>query len=75
MNEPAGFLGDNFTNVLKQYYIDSYDAIRATAGNGTGVMFSEGFRGLDVSTPPSREDAFTRACDSTTHTTVLGKLL
>ena len=50
MNEPAGFLGDGFTNVLKQYYVDSYNAIRAAVGNGTGVMFSDGFHGLDVST-------------------------
>jgi glucan 1,3-beta-glucosidase len=53
MNEPAGFLGDDFTNTLRQYYIDSYNAIRATAGNITGVMFSDGFRGLDVTLPPS----------------------
>ena len=50
MNEPAGFLGDDFTNVLRQYYIDTYGVIRANAGN-MGVMLSDGFRGLDVSTP------------------------
>lgn len=50
MNEPAGFLGDDFTNVLRQYYIDTYDTIRAETGNSTGVMFSDGFRGLSVST-------------------------
>jgi len=50
MNEPAGFLGDDFTNVLRQYYIDAYDTIRAESGK-MGVMFSDGFRGLDVSTP------------------------
>ena len=49
MNEPAGFLGDDFANVLKQYYLDSYNATRTTIGNSTGVMFSDGFRGLDVS--------------------------
>ncbi|KAF9647958.1 glycoside hydrolase [Thelephora ganbajun] len=47
MNEPAGFLGDDFTRVLRQYYTDTYNTIRATVGNGTGVMFSDGFRGLD----------------------------
>ena len=51
MNEPAGFLGDDFTSVLRQYYIDAYDAIRAATGNSMGVMFSDGFRGLDVSAP------------------------
>lgn len=51
MNEPAGFLGDDFTNVLRQYYIDAYNAIRTGVGNTTGVMFSDGFRGLDVSYP------------------------
>lgn len=56
MNEPGGFLGDDFTNVLRQYYIDSYNAIRAAVGNGTGVMFSDGFRGLDVS--PQRLHGF-----------------
>ena len=51
MNEPAGFLGDDFTNVLKQYYTDTYNIIRKTVGNDMGVMLSDGFRGLDVSTP------------------------
>ena len=54
MNEPAGFLGDAFTSVLRQYYIDSYNAIRTAVGNATGVMFGDGFRGLDVSSPPRR---------------------
>ena len=51
MNEPAGFLGDAFTTVLRQYYIDSYNAIRTAAGNNTVVMFSDGFQGLEVSAP------------------------
>jgi len=51
MNEPAGFLGDVFTSVLRQYYIDAYDAIRNATGDRMGVMFSDGFRGLDVSAP------------------------
>ena len=51
MNEPAAFLGDDFTNVLKQYYVDTYNVIRKTLGNDMGVMISDGFRGLDVSTP------------------------
>jgi len=51
MNEPAGFLGDDFTRVLKQYYTDTYNAIRAAAGTNMGIMLSDGFRGLDVSTP------------------------
>ena len=50
MNEPAGFLGDDFTNVLRQYFIDTYGVIRAQTGS-MGVMLSDGFRGLDVSTP------------------------
>ena len=50
MNEPAGFLGSSFTNVLRQYYIEVYDSIRMAFGNVTGVMFSDGFLGLDVST-------------------------
>ena len=52
MNEPAGFLGDAFTSVLRQYYINSYNAIRTAAGNDTVVMFSDGFQGLEVSIPP-----------------------
>ena len=50
MNEPAGFLGDSFISVLRRYYTDAYDAIRAVVGNSMGVMFSDGFQGLDVST-------------------------
>jgi glucan 1,3-beta-glucosidase len=50
MNEPAGFLGNSFATVLRQYYIEVYDSIRMVVGNGTGVMFSDGFLGLDVST-------------------------
>ena len=49
MNEPAGFLGNDFTSVLKQYYIDTYGVIREAAGDDMGVMFSDGFHGLDVS--------------------------
>ena len=52
INEPAGFLGDDFTNVLKQYYTDTYNIIRKTVGNDMGVMISDGFRGLDVSISP-----------------------
>ena len=52
MNEPAGFLGDDFTNVLKQYYYDTYNIIRKTVGDDMGVMLSDGFRGLDVGAPP-----------------------
>lgn len=50
MNEPAGFLGNSFATVLRQYYIEVYNSIRMVVGNGTGVMFSDGFLGLDVST-------------------------
>ena len=71
MNEPAGFLGDSFTSVLRQYYIDAYDAIRAANGNDTGVMLSDGFRGLDVS---NSTDIRPQALDSI-HSTVLGRLL
>ena len=71
MNEPAGFLGDDFTDVLKQYYIDTYNAIRAEVGDDMGVMLSDGFRGLDVSSLISIR--FQPLCSI--HPTVLGRLL
>jgi hypothetical protein len=61
MNEPAGFLGDSFTSVLRQYYIESYDSIRMALGNSTGVMFSDGFLGLDVSTLTEMSESMTQS--------------
>jgi aryl-phospho-beta-D-glucosidase BglC (GH1 family) len=64
-NEPAGFLGDDFTRVLKQYYIDAYNAIRGAAGDALGVMLSDGFRGIDVNIHSIQGFAFETSTEST----------
>jgi glucan 1,3-beta-glucosidase len=48
MNEPAAFLGNNYPQVLRGYYQNSYNAIRNAVGNGTQVMIDDGFLGVNV---------------------------
>lgn len=37
LNEPGGFIGDSMLSVAKQYYYDSYGALRWPYGNSTQV--------------------------------------
>lgn len=48
LNEPAAFLGGNFPQVLRQFWLDGYTAVREAAGNGIQVMIGDGFLGVQV---------------------------
>ncbi|KAG5638777.1 hypothetical protein H0H81_010198 [Sphagnurus paluster] len=46
LNEPAGFRGDNWAQVIRQFWLDGYDAVRQAAGNDTKVMIGDAFLGV-----------------------------
>ncbi|KAH6913081.1 glycoside hydrolase family 5 protein [Coprinopsis sp. MPI-PUGE-AT-0042] len=47
LNEPAGFRGEEWANVIRQYWLNGYDAVREAAGNNTRVMISDAFLGVN----------------------------
>jgi len=47
LNEPAAFIGGDFPDVLRSYWLDGYDVIREYAGGNIQVMISDGFLGVD----------------------------
>jgi len=47
LNEPAAFLGGDFPDVLRSYWLDGYDVIREYAGDNIQVMINDGFLGVD----------------------------
>jgi glucan 1,3-beta-glucosidase len=48
LNEPAGFLGDNWAQVVRQFWLDGYDAVREAVGDGMKVMIGDAFLGVQV---------------------------
>lgn len=48
LNEPAGFLGDDWAGVVRQFWQDGYDAVREAAGAGIQVMIGDAFLGVEV---------------------------
>ena len=48
LNEPAGFMGDDFVRVLREFWQDGYDEVRAIADPALRVMIGDGFIGVDV---------------------------
>lgn len=51
LNEPAGFLGGDFPQIIRQFWLDGYDAVRQAAGAGIKVMIGDAFLGVSVSQP------------------------
>lgn len=49
LNEGAGFLGNNWATSVRNYFTDSYNAVRAAAGQNIKVMIGDAFLGVDVS--------------------------
>lgn len=47
LNEPAGFYGDDVLQVVKQYWEDSYGAIRSIPGTNAVVLIHDAFQTLD----------------------------
>lgn len=48
LNEPAGFEGDDYAQILRQYWNDGYDIVRESAGGGVKVMIGDAFLGVSV---------------------------
>jgi len=49
LNEPAGYLGDAFLQVLRQFWQDGYTEVRAVAGEDLKIMIGDAFVSLEVS--------------------------
>ncbi|EFI27950.1 exo-beta-1,3-glucanase [Coprinopsis cinerea okayama7 len=56
LNEPAGFRGDDWAAVIREFWIEGYDAVRDAAGEDIHVMIGDAFLGVeswtDFLTPP-----------------------
>lgn len=48
LNEPAGFLSDQWAEAVRQFWLDGYSAVRAAAGAGIKVMIGDAFLGVQV---------------------------
>lgn len=48
LNEPAGFLGGQWPDAVRQFWLDGYAAVRAAAGAGIKVMIGDAFLGVQV---------------------------
>lgn len=48
LNEAAGFLGDNWASVVKQFWMDGYTTVRNATGLGVQVMIGDAFLGINV---------------------------
>jgi glucan 1,3-beta-glucosidase len=48
LNEPAGFEGNDFADVIRQYWNDGYQTVRNTAGGGVKVMIGNAFLNFSV---------------------------
>lgn len=48
LNEPAGFQGGAFAQVVRQFWTDGYTAVRDAAGSEIKVMIGDAFLGVQV---------------------------
>ena len=48
LNEAAGFRGDDWASVIRQFWQDGYDAVREAAGQSVNVMIGDAFLGVNV---------------------------
>ncbi|KAF8227308.1 exo-beta-1,3-glucanase [Tricholoma matsutake] len=46
LNEPAGFIGNAWSQAIRQFWLDGYDAVRQAAGAGIKVMIGDAFLGV-----------------------------
>lgn len=49
LNEPAGFDGAAFDQVVRQFWQDGYNVVRSAAGGGIKIMIGDAFLGVQVS--------------------------
>jgi glucan 1,3-beta-glucosidase len=48
LNEPAGFLGNDYLQVLRQFWQNGYDELRAVAGENLKIVIGDAFVGVEV---------------------------
>jgi len=48
LNEPAGYMSNDFANVVRQYWSDGYQVVRNAAGGGVKVMIGNAFLSFSV---------------------------
>lgn len=48
LNEAAGYRGDDWATVVRQFWLDGYAAVRDVAGLGVHVMIGDAFLGMNV---------------------------
>jgi glucan 1,3-beta-glucosidase len=48
LNEPAGYSSSSFAQTVRQFWLDGYDTVRATAGGGIKIMIGDAFLGVQV---------------------------
>lgn len=49
MNEAGGFRSDVWARVIRQFWLDGYDAVQEAGLEGIHVMIGDAFLGVDVS--------------------------
>lgn len=47
LNEGAGFLGNQWSSTIRQFWKDGYNAVREAAGAGMKIMIGDAFLGVD----------------------------
>ncbi|KIY44033.1 glycoside hydrolase [Fistulina hepatica ATCC 64428] len=62
LNEIAGYLGDNWATVAREFWQDGYDVVRKAVGSNIKVMIGDAFLGVDswtdFLTSPSAQGVF-----------------
>lgn len=48
LNEPAGFYGDSYAQIIRQFFQEGYEMVRETAGDNLKVMIGDAFLGVQV---------------------------
>lgn len=50
LNEAAGFKGQQWQDVIRQFWLDGYGTVRSVAGGNVQIMIGEAFMGFEVCT-------------------------
>ena len=48
VNEPAGFLGSNWADAIRQFWLGGYDGVRQAVGSGLKIMIGDAFLTVEV---------------------------
>lgn len=47
LNEPAGFRNSQWASVIRQFWLDAYEAVRNTTSDDLKIMIGDGFLGVN----------------------------